>query len=350
MITYKILVKDASGNNIGEFEKFRNLKFNKRLNNYGTCQFEVPVDDPKIASLISLRRYSVEIYRYDNTTGLLIWAGEQASRQGNLDDKGGNWVLIYCYDWLEQLNSRFTADEVSYEGIDAGQIAWDLIDDSQTQSNGDFGITEGTIEATQNRDRTYYNKNILEAIIELSNVINGFDFEINTSKVFNVKGVIGADRTDSVILEYGINVTAMRIMEDFSKIVNRGIVLGDSGYIGDPLRVERDDAGAQALYKVREALVSETTTSEQDTLEEKGDALIRKYEAPLYKVSMNIARGGTPSIADFALGDVITLKVQSGIYNINEDFRIYEWTVSYSDDNTETLDLVLGNFYIPNFS
>lgn len=347
MITYKILVKDENGTNLGEFEKFRGLKFNKRLNNYGSCQFEVPVDEPKIASLISLRRYSIEVFRYDDETGLLIWAGEQASRQGSLDDKGGNWVQIICYDWLEQLNSRYTADEVTYEGIDAGQIAWDLIDDSQNQTNGDFGITEGTIEATQNRDRTYYNKNILEAIIELSNVINGFDFEINTSKVFNVKNIIGTDRSDSVILEYGINITSMRIMEDFSKIVNRAIILGDSGYIGDPLRVERDDTGKQETYKIREALINETTTSESGTLQDKGDALIRKYENPLYKVSMGIARGGSPSIADFALGDVITLIVQSGIYNLNEQFRVYEWTVSYNDDNTEVLDLVLGNFYIP---
>lgn len=348
MITYKILVKDHNGNNIGEFEKFKNLKFGKRLNNYGTCQFEVPADDPKIASLISLRRYSVYIYRYvDGNNELLIWAGEQASRQGNLDDKAGNWVIIYCYDWIEQLNSRYTAEEVIYTDTDAGAIAWDLIDDTQAQTNGDFGITEGTIDTTMNRDRTYYNKNILEAIIELSNVINGFDFEINTSKVFNVYDFQGVDRSNSVILEYGLNITTMRIMEDFSKIVNRGIILGDTGYIGDSLRVERNDTDAQALYKVREALSNETTTSETDTLQEKGDALIRKYQLPLYKISMNIVRGGTPSIADFAIGDIIRLIVKTGIYDLNEKFRVFEWTLTYADDNTETLDLVLGNFYIP---
>lgn len=348
MITYKILVKDASDNEIGEFEKFRKLKFSKRLNNYGACQFEIPVGDEKVSSLISLRRYTVWIYRYDETgSEQLIWSGEQVNRQGNLDDKGGNWATIYCYDWLELLNSRYTGNDVVYDGIDAGQIAWDLIDDSQTPTNGDFGITEGTIEATQDRDRTYYNHNVLEEIIKLANVINGFDFEITTSKVFNVYDFIGVDRSDEVILEYGINIKSMRITEDFSKIVNRAIVLGDTGYVGDSIRVERNDTGQQALYKIREAQISEMTTSETSTLNDKGDALIRKYEAPLYKISMDIVRGGNPSIADFAIGDIIKLIVKSGIYDINEDFRIYEWTLTYNDDNTESMDLVLGNFYLP---
>jgi len=347
MISYRLIVKDADGNNIGEFEKFRSLKFGKRLNNYGSCQFEVPVDDPKVADLISLRRYTVHIYR-DNgvTTPLLIWAGEQASRQGNLDDKGGNWVILYCYDWLEQLNSRFTDESVTFTNTDAGAIAWGLINTTQTGSNASFGITEGTITATQNRDRTYTNKNVLEAIIELSNVINGFDFEINNSKVFNVYESIGVDRSADIVLEYGINITTMRIMEDFSKIVNRAIILGDSGVALEPSRVDTDDASAQTLYKIREAISNELTTSETGTLEDKGEALIRKYSAPLYKITMGIVRGKTPTIGDFAIGDIITIKVQNGLYNINQKFRIFEWTLSYSDDNTETLDLVLGDFTI----
>lgn len=347
MITYKIVVKDGSGNKLGEFQKFRNLKFGKRLNNYGTCTFEVPVEDSKISSLIALRRYTIDIYRTDEDGDLLIWAGEQASREGILSNQGDNWCRIYCYDWLEQLNSRYTADEVTFTGIDAGAIAWDLIDTAQTEANGDFGITEGSIEATQNRDRVYYNQNILDAIINLSNVINGFDFEINNSKVFNVSSFIGVDRSNDVVLEYGVNIASMRIVEDFSKIVNRAIILGDSGDFSDPLRVERDDAPSQVLYKIREALSNELTVSEVSTMEEKGDALIRKYQLPLYKVTMDIVRGGELSIADFALGDIIRLIIKSGIYDLNELFRIYEWTLSYGDDNTETLDLVLGNFNLP---
>ena len=119
---YKIIVKDSSDNKLGEFGIFRNLQFNKRLNNYGSCSFEVPVTDDKIKSLIALRQYTVWVYRVENGTELLVWAGEQASRQGKLDERGDNWCTLYCYDWLEQLNSRYTPDEVVYTNVDAGAI------------------------------------------------------------------------------------------------------------------------------------------------------------------------------------------------------------------------------------
>lgn len=345
-IVYKLVVKDGNGVSLGEFEKYKNLKFSKRLNNYGQCTFSVPVNDPKIASLIALRIYSVYIYRDTH----LIWAGEQAIRQGSLTDSGNNWVQITCFDWFEQWFSRYTDAEETFTGIDAGQIAWSLIETAQVETDGDYGVIEGTIGATQNRDRTYYNQNIGEAIVNLSNVINGFDFEINTSKVFNVASIIGVDRSNEIVLEYGTNVRSMRITEDFSKPVNRAIVLGDSGVLAEPLRVEREDLTSQGIYRIREDAINEMMVTETETLEEKGDALLRKYEEPLYKISMDIVRSTTPTIDDFSLGDVITIRVKTGMYNINERFRVYGWELSYDQNDTETLSLTLGNFYLPVFS
>ncbi len=342
MTEYKIVVKDGSGNKLGEFAQFRGLKFGSRLNNYGTCTFQVPVSDSKISSLIALRRYTVHIYR----DGSLVWAGEQAIRSGALDSKGDNWVTIQCFDWFEQLLSRYTdGDDRIFTAVDAGEIAWTLIDESQAFTHGDYGITMGTIETTMDRDRTYKNQNIGQAIIDLSNVLNGFDFEINTSKVFNVYDFQGVDRTNSVILEYGVNVSAVRIVEDFSKPVNKAIILGDSGDYTDPLRVERENTTDEGLYKIREALSNEMTVIEIATLEEKGDALLRKYGSVLVKLSLTIVRN-TVTIDELALGDLVRIKIQSGIYDIDESYRVFEWSVSYDENNVETLDLVLAKFIL----
>lgn len=341
---YRIIVKDGDGDQIGEFKVFRNLTISKRLNNYGTCSFEIPADDPKASDLVALRVFTIDVYRIaEDDSQLLLWAGEQAIREGNLDSAGNNWCKITCFDWFEQLFSRYTADVVTYTGVDAGQIAWDLIDTTQGEPDGDFGITEGTIEATQNRDRTYNNGNIGELIINLANVINGFDFEINTSKVFNVSSIIGVDRTN-LVLEYGRNIQSIQITEDFSSPVNRAIVLGDSGDFQVPLRVERDDASSQAIYKLREGILTELDVTQVSTLEDKGDALLRKRGVALFRTSMKLIPSSSPTIADFALGDVITLKVVNGVYNIIEFFRIYEWSVTFTTNDTEELDLVLGNF------
>lgn len=335
---YTILVQNQSGNVLGEFETFRHLTFSKRLNNYGECSFSVPIDDPKINSLIALRRFSVWIYR-DN---LLVWSGEQVTRVGDLTDKGNNWVTIYCFDWIEQLKHRYVSEEVTFTQIDAGDIAWSLINTAQTEY--DMGITEGNIEETMDRDRTYKNtQNIYEAIINLTNVINGFDFEINNSKVFNVYAKQGIDRSN-LILEYGYNIKSMQIVENFKTPINRAIVIGDSGEPEDPLRIDRNDAGLQTIYGLREGLINELDVTEISTLEEKGDALIRKYGSPLFNVTVDLLKNSSPNITDFALGDYITLKVNKGIYNIESAFRVYEWQTTVEKENTERLYLVIGDF------
>lgn len=342
---YRIIVRDENDVVLGEFENFKDLKFGKRLNNYGTAEFKIPANDPKAALLVSLRKYTVWIYYQKDANTTLVWSGEQAAREGNLDNAGNNWCTIHCYDWLEQLNSRYTDSEVIFTADDAGQIAWDLIDTTQGQTNGDFGITEGTIEATTDRDRTYYNQNIMEAIINLSGVISGFDFEITNERVFNVYEVMGVDRTNEIILEYGVNIESAKVFEDFTQPVNRGIVIGQStDDLVNLIRVERNDTGLQSEFKVREFLISEMDVSETDTMEEKGDALIQKYGQALLKVDMKMASVLEPNITQFGLGDGITLKVQSGIYDIVGQYRVFEWEVTFNDNNQENLSLVLGNF------
>jgi hypothetical protein len=337
---YKIIVKNNAGVTLGQFDTFKDLTFGKRLNNYGECSFAIPVNSSKAASLIALRRFTTWIYR-DNT---LVWAGEQALRNGKLDNRGNNWATIYNFDWLEQLNSRYTGSYKRFDLVDAGEVAWTLIDESQQQANADFGITEGNIEETMDRDRSYYNQNIYEAIINLSNVINGFDFEITNNKVFNVYVLKGTDKSDDVILEYGRNITSATITEDFARITNRAIILGEADGEDELQRVERNDTTSQGLYKLRETLSNEMNISELDTFNEKGDALLRKYKAPLFKIDVDLTKLSSPNITGFEVGDEIRLIIKEGIYNIDRAFRVFEWEVKYDETNTETLSLVLGDF------
>ena len=346
MITYKILVKDKEGVVLGEFDKFKDLKLGKRLNNYGECSFQIPVNDPKAASLIALRVYTIWVYR----DGLLLWAGEQVSRSSKLEADGDNWATITCYDWLEQLNSRQTVAEVVYNFQDGSEIVKNLIATTQADVDGALGIVEGTIEPTTFREKTYTNQNIMDAIISLANLSDGFDFEITNQKVLNIKNFIGVDRSDSIFIEYGVNTKSMQVTEDFSKPATRAIVLGQTGDIGDSLRIERNDAVNRAIYGLREQQVSQLEQSEMEAFESTGDAMLRKYGAPIMKLSMDILRSTTPTIADFALGDIIRVKIKRGIYNINEAFRVFGWTVNYDEDNTETLALTVGNFNLGDFS
>ena len=330
---------------LGEIINFKNLFFNKRLNNYGSCRFDIRVDDDVANALISLREYTIYIYKITSTGDVLVWSGEQVRRTGNLNEDHNDWATIYCYDWLYLFKDRYTAQLVTYTDIDAGLIAWSMIETSQLKTNGDFGITKGTIETTMNRNREYTNQNISEAIINLSDVLYGFDFEITNDKVFNVYSVKGSDLSNSLILEYGRNLQNCQIDEDFSTPCNSAIVLGEVSGGTELSRVERNDLVSQTNYKLREMVLSADNVVDEDTLEEKGDALMAKYSNKLIKVDFDVCRC-LISITDFNLGDQIRLIIKKGCYNIDDEYRIFEWTVNYENDNTEKLSLVLGELGI----
>lgn len=512
MSVYRIIVK-RDDITIGEFETFTRLHLSKRLNNYGTSTITIPIIEEKLTDLVELRKNTVWIYRQ----GELVWSGEMAVRSGDLNSAGSGLVDLQSYTWFEQFRNRFTEQEIEYEQVDAGEIAWDLIYRSQNQflqnitdqelpgtaandnavgtlawtnannikvddstsatvdhgasetntnyikatnfgfalptnanvigikvyvkqlndksspshytkdsmvriikagtvqsanygnntdrsetvsqviyggtndlwgttwtysdinnsgfgialaytglgsiinvysvkvevyyttpvagTTYDFGITKGTIEASMDRDRTYNNQNIAEAITNLTNVISGFDFEITDNKVFNVKELIGEDKTDSVILDYGSNVLSCRIIEDFTNPVNRAIVIGESSTEEELLRVERNDTASQTSYLLREDVSSEMDISETETLEERGDLILRKYAQPLLKVDIDILPN-SPTISDFALGDLVMIRIIKGFYNIKEEYRVFEWEVTYESDGREVLSLVLGKFTI----
>src|SRR3990172_11229342 len=113
MAKYSIIVKDKTGESLGEFTEWKNLKFSDRLNDYGECYFDVPITSQNLLELTALRRYEVFIKR-DNT---IVWSGEQVARNGNLQANSPNMVTIICRTFFEMLNSRYTAPYVRYDQV-----------------------------------------------------------------------------------------------------------------------------------------------------------------------------------------------------------------------------------------
>lgn len=332
---------DKSDVFLGEIKNFRNLKFGKRLSNYGSCSFDIGIDDTLSNALISLREYSVWIYKVKSTGDVLVWSGEQVRKTGKLVESHDDWATIYCYTWAYSLKDRYTAASVTYTGIDAGLIFWNTINTSQLKSNGNLGITQGTIEATQDRDRTYNNKNLLELGIELSDVLGGFDFEITDNKALNISAVQGTDLTNTVVLQYRYNLKTVSIDEDFSNPCNNAIVLGEVVSATDLSRVDRPDIATQVKYRLREMVMTADNVVDADTLNAKGDVMLYKYKEPLIKIDFEVVRGMI-DVTQFGLGDMVRIIINKGCYDIDDTYRIFEWTVDYNEDNTEKLSLILG--------
>lgn len=333
---YRVVVVQKDGTQIGEIINFVSLKFEKRLNNFGTCTIRVPLVEPLLIGLIALRRYEVQIYR--DTT--LVWAGEQAHVTGSLDGRE-ELITITCFSYLEMFNQRYTDAIDEYLGVDAGEIAWQLIDDSQNLTDGDLGITEGTIQTTQNRDRTYYNQNIMEAIINLSNVIGGFDFEISDTKVFNIYEKKGTDRSSTVVFEYGNNMAAGTIESDFTTPINEAIVLGE-GFGATQLRTTSVDVASRSAHQLRQGRYIDTEVSEEATLDEKGEEIIRKHKQPILNVTFKQVETTQPAFGTIELGDYVRVIIDKGIWDIDNTFRVYGMVVDIASNGAETVEYLVS--------
>lgn len=341
---YRVIVKDSSGNVVGEHMSYKEIEFGKRLNNYGEGKFDIRVTDPLAPDYVALRQNSIYIYRVKGEQVTLVWSGQQALSQADLNDKGNNWIDVHCFTWFELLYHRYTGAVVTYEATDMGAIIEDVID--TTNADDPTGITIGTITPTTDRDREYNNQNIAELMINGANLASGLDFDITDLKVLNIYDIMGTDKTDSVVLEYGHNIKNLTITEDFVNPINRAIVLGEAVDASTLQRIERDDAGLQTTYGLFEGRLTEMDVSNVSTLEDKGDAAIRKYGLALLRVEFELVGNNTPSIDEFGIGDGIRLIAKSGFYNIDEQYRVFEWKVKFDSNNVEKLSLLLGKFIV----
>ena len=343
-----------------DFGSSENISYYLKATNFG---FSIPDNTEIIGIEVITKLFNDKgkpsHYLKDSTIKLIKNGVIQGNNLGNNEDQdthevevnyGGNNNLWGSSWTSDDINSSNFGVALSYTG-DGSIINLNCVKIViyfkyiGTNTNADLGITKGIIAITQNRDRTYENQNIMEAIINLSDVINGFDFEITDDKVFNVYTIKGTDLTDSLILEYGRNLQTVSIDEDFTEPCNNAIVLGEVIDGEELTRVDRPDTTTQAKYKLREMVLSADNVIDENTLAEKGDAMLYKYKEPLIKVTFEVMRGKV-DITQFSLGDLIRLIIKKGCYNIDSTYRIFEWTINHENDNTEKLSLILGELGI----
>lgn len=336
MSSYAIKVRDKSGTHIGEFTTWKDLKFSEKLNRFGSCSFTAPHDDDFL-NKVALRAHEVEIVK----DGTIVWAGELAHRNAVLQANSSNRVTFNCFTFLEMLNHRYTDGFSRFDATDQGAILKSLVDTSQAKTDGDLGLTFGTVETTVNRDREYSYFNIMEAFINMSNVINGPDFKFKFDKEIDIVSRKGSDRSGQIVFEWGTNFEAVEIQEDFVHPGNEAITIG-SGFGSAQVVSTRTDTEARRVHKLRQVRTSEIDVSSSGLLDAKGDEVLREKKQPILGISFTQLPTTTPALGTLETGDTVKVKIDSGVYNINNNFRIYEISVSVSDDGKESISYLVG--------
>lgn len=259
-------------------------------------------------------------------------------------------VTIYCTGYLNFFKDRYITK--TYTNMERVAIAIDIINTTQAQTNGSFGVTIGSTQFNTgftDSERTYSLDNIKTKLQELANISDyPFDFGFSYDKVFSTYQHIGAVRDDITFIYGGelSNVQAFSMDRDASQLYNKiygiGFGFGSAALTNSP--GTGIDTTSQLNYYLREEILQNNSVTVQATLDQNTNTelAVRKDLLELPKITVV-----TPQLNGkwINIGDIITFQVltHTWLSEINGKYRTEQIQVSLDDNQNETIDYVLDN-------
>ncbi len=340
---YKIDVENSEFVFLGDCTSFWGLYYENTLNDTGSCLFNLDVEDNYTSLKYLTRMSTIVVVKKNNTC---VWFGPIANISGSYSDVDG-FVQVIAYSYLYFFKFRNTAKSQIYSQEEQCEIAWNLIDTSQNETNGTLLITEGLNPVSKKRDRTYETYKIADALTNLTDVIDGFDFSFEATFDANnrLSGVLfntyypnkGSDRSDIGILQVGQDISTVQF-DTISKLCNTVTVEGSG--TGTPLIYTDSDTTLQKAYTRIEEYEKASDISEYDSLEKHGEILMaEKVEG--YKITLDIDNDSKLINSGLVVGDFIVCNIQVGDYlNLNNrKVRIDKIPVSVDTQGVDKISL-----------
>lgn len=282
-----------------------------------------------------------EIYVEKN--GVKVYLGVISDYTLGKDAQGNMKLDIASVGYMALFSKRRTGAKRVFSNTEAGDIAWTLINESQTSDNpySDFGITRGTTITSVNRDRTFRFANVKDEIVQMSNLNlkNGFDFDIDNTKKFNTyypeKGSVRAD----IVLDEGNIVSWGYRKPLILSLANKVYVLGE-GFNDDILYVTRNSDNAfKTTFKLLEEVLSERNIITSETLNDKGDKYLLDNQSPKIQLTINHV-DGDPDITSYDVGDRIKVKIAEIDLDL-VSMRVLKKSVSIDQQEATTVSIAL---------
>ena len=272
--------------------------------------------------------------------GVPLFGGRLIYAEGNVAEKKD--MDLKVMGWFDLLQYRFTSISRTFTATDAGAMAWTLIQENQALTHGDLGITEGNIATSVNRDRVWEFKKIRDAIIELSAVESGFDFEITPQKVFNVFYPSMGIKQDGYEFVYPGNIQSFKISDDANQLLNYAIVRGQGFGGGQELDVLEDSA-SEIEFGIMQNVLDFSDVPDITTLDSLGNEQINIYKKPVRILELVLSPNSLPIVGSYWLGDQVKVRIETIDYyeDVNAYFRIDDIEIKIDENDSEAVTLKL---------
>ena len=294
------------------------------VNDYTSWTLDNNLDDGCTFSFDIRGNSTAGTYISELATDIWLYRGSAISQRFRVaaveqswDADGGDVATVRGICYRRMLQARHVLTPVTYTGVDQGTIVQNLITATQVATNGNLGITYGTVVTGTNRTRTYETgQNIYDAISELTKVQNGIEWDIDPSLVLQVKQIASPPYTfhpQPVML--GVNARTMSRPSAADKFANVAIVSGDSQET-TPVISSATGLGSDPRGRW-ETTAAITSAKTQTQLTQLGNGLVETFQSPAstWRIEMEPTRYFYDS--EYQTGDYIKIvQPRSTIYPI----------------------------------
>lgn len=344
---YQVFIRNIVTNDIFELP-FISLGFTEELNKGRDARISMDYRSAKAIADV----YSTDIL-FLFTSGLRelwieknnvkVYIGVISDFSIQKDDKGFLRVDIASVGYLTLLNKRRTSNKRVFTDTDAGQIAKTLIDESQLSDlpYSNLGITYGSIPPSVNRDRTYRFDNVKDALFRLSNenLNNGFDFDIDNNKVFNVYYPTKGIQKTTIFFDE-VNIINYRFRKPLVlSLTNQIYVIGEGFNDAVLFTMRTSPPDYRSVFTLLEDVVADRDVKELATLEDRGDKFLLDSQSPRIGLEINHL-DNNPDINDYELGDSFKITIPE-LSIFGEYKRVYKRAFNIDTNSLATVTITV---------
>lgn len=314
------------------------ITYTNVLNGPGSLEFSLPIS----ATICTEANFAVgnrEVHLYRDST--LVWTGALISA-----DASQRAVRFSCLGFWHLLRKRLVVSDLYYKATEQLDIAWNLINHTQTQTSGNLGITRySTTASGVTRTAVYCIENravVADAIEQFAGASDGFDFEITTTKQFRTY-YPRRSNASGISLSTASTIQDFSMVRDATDLVTEVTSTIDAKTCNLPTVITATDATAKTTYGLLQTGISENSEDSaflQGLVNE--ELRINKQPTLRMNVGLDSLYPNTPAATSFAIGDVISVTANRGFVNLsNQSCRIVEMSVSLKPNGRELINLGL---------
>lgn len=333
------------------------LRINFKLNDVESVDFTLDLVqfEAKCARIGAEPRNILDPYRSEvriRRNDIYIVGAQVVQVNANFNNQSPNSIEVRCTGYLNFFKDRYitpgvlpSADGSLYSDRTYAQIAWQLIEDTQSQDNGDFGVTLGVDyaspdqAATRTRRYDYDNQNVKDGIINLTKLeADNFEFRFEPDKTLNFYTRLGSDMPE-IELVYPQNISSVKVLRDASTLANR--IIGYGSGIGDErISSVQLDFYSSTAYKVRERIELFNSVSTQETLDDNTEAVLYEYRN-MYEIPSLSLHTSVIDPNEVKVGDAIYVRIDNSTFisNVNGMYRILEMDIDVGVDGQEDISI-----------